>query len=111
MEESDFKELELEREQSGVVLPDSRSAEKTDLVSLQMVMVTSSMNHEYTRKAYEKAKSYEKRQQLLARMSDLKTLYFTARNKLAHTHPHRIEAIEGELQVQKQTVLSEQSLQ
>lgn len=81
-----------------------------DLVNLQMVLVTSSMNHEYTRKALSKTRSYGKREDLLARMSHLKRLYFTARQRLAQLQPERLEALENELRLQKQTVLSEDSL-
>lgn len=101
----------LEGGENGSVGLDLSSSEKPDLVNLQMVLVTSSMNHEYTRKAYEKCKSFDKKQQLLARMSDLKALYFVARNKIAHSHPERLAAIENELRVQKQTVLSENGVQ
>jgi hypothetical protein len=83
---------------------------RSDLVNLQMVMVSSSMNHEYVRKAYERCKSYHKQQELLARMSQLKTLYYVARTKLAEAHPDRLEAIEVELSQQKQTVLSDHNL-
>jgi hypothetical protein len=83
---------------------------KSELVNLQMLLVSSSMNHEYIRKAYEKTRSFDRKQQLLAKMSELKTLYFTARNKLAQNHPERLEAIESELRHQKLTVFSEQNL-
>lgn len=84
--------------------------ERPDLVNLQMVLVTSSMNHEYARKALEKTHSYDKKQDLLERMNQLKSLYFSARDKLALTHPERLESLENELRLQKQMVLSDQNL-
>lgn len=86
------------------------SETNTDLVNLQMVLATSSMNHEYARKAYEKTRSFARKQELLTQMSNLKNLYFAARNKLAVAHPERLETIERELNFQKQTVLSESGL-
>lgn len=88
----------------------SSNAEKVDLVNLQMVLATSSMNHEYMRKAYEKANSHAKKEELLNQMSNLKNVYFAARDKLALHHPERLEAIEKELNYQKQAVLSEHGL-
>lgn len=96
-------------EPGGAVVIDLGEGE-TDLVNLQMMLVTSSMNHEYARKELEKTRSYEKGQQLLARMSHLKTLYFTARKRLSQSHPERLETLENELRQQKQTVLSEHDL-
>lgn len=83
---------------------------KIDLVNLQMVLVTSSMNHEYTRKELEKCRSYAKQQELLVRMTNLKNLYFAARHKMQITNPEKLKAIEEEIQLQKQTVLSEGNL-
>ncbi len=82
-------------------------AKEYDPANLQMIMVTTSMNHEYTRKAYEKTKGFEKREELMSRMSNLKSLYFTAREQLANLSPDKLVEIEGELQFQKQTVLSD----
>ena len=82
----------------------------TELVDLHLLLVTASMNHEYTRKAFEKTRSYHRRQELLIKMSELKIAYFTVRNKLAHNHPERLESIENELRLQKLTVLSEHGL-
>jgi sialic acid synthase SpsE len=102
-------DLNQEREAEAMML-DLASQEKTDLVNLQMILATSSMNHEYTRKAYEKTRSYARRQELEVKMANLKNMYFAARNRLAINHPDRVEAIERELNFQKQTVLSEHGL-
>ncbi len=98
---------QLSAEEHEAVLRDLATSEKTDLVNLQMILATSSMNHEYTRKAFEKTRSFARKQELLAKMSNLKNLYFAARNKLAIHNPERLEAIERELSFQKQAVLSE----
>lgn len=98
---------QLSAEEHEAVLRDLATSEKTDLVNLQMILATSSMNHEYTRKAFEKTRSFARKQELLAKMSNLKNLYFAARNKLAVHNPERLEAIERELSFQKQAVLSE----
>lgn len=84
--------------------------QETDLVNLQMVLVTSSMNHEYARKELDKTRSFDKKQNLLSRMSHLKSLYFEARKRLAKFHPDRLDSLEKELRQQKQTVLSDHGL-
>lgn len=100
----------LSAEENEAALMQLASSEKTDLVNLQMILATSSMNHEYARKAYEKTNSFARRQELMVKMSNLKNLYFAARNKLAIHHPERLEVIERELTHQKQTVLSEHGI-
>lgn len=101
---------QLSPEEHEAVLRDLAATEKSDLVNLQMIMATSSMNHEYTRKAYDQTRSYARKQELLVKMSNLKNLYFAARNKLAVHNPERLESIERELVYQKQSVLSEHGL-
>jgi len=93
-----------------LALAGSEDAGSPDLVNLQMVMVNSSLNHEYMKKAYDKSKSYTKRQELLVRMTNLKTLYFAARKKLSECNPERLASLEDELQLQKMAVFSENSL-
>jgi hypothetical protein len=92
------------------VLIELNDLEKTDLVNLQMLLVSSSMNHEYTRKAYEKTRSFHRKQELLSKMNRWKALYFTARNHLVQNCPERLESIENELRLQKLSVFSEESL-
>ncbi len=83
---------------------------QNDVVNLQMLLATSSMKHEYARKAYDRTKSFARRQELLAHMNELKSVYFDARDKLATAQPDRLEAIENELNYQKRVVLSEHGL-
>lgn len=97
-------------DENEAALMELAGREKPDLVNLQMVLATSSMNHEYVRKAYEKTRSFARRQELLVKMANLKNLYFAARTKLAVDHPERLDAIERELNFQKQAVLSEHGL-
>lgn len=96
--------------ENEALMMDLASQEKSDLVNLQMILATSSMNHEYTRKAYEKTRSFARRQELEVKMANLKNMYFAARNRLSVNHPDRVEAIERELSFQKQAVLSENGL-
>lgn len=101
---------ELGGEDHETILAHINQSEKPDLVNLQMILASSSMNHEYLRKAFDKTRSFARQQELLIKMANLKNLYFAARNKLATHHPERLEAIEKELSFQKQTVLSETGL-
>lgn len=75
--------------------------------NLELVLVTASMNHEYAKKEYEKTNSFHRRQELLVRMSHLKSLYFNARQTLAETQPIRLAEIEEELRLQKEQVFPE----
>lgn len=102
---------ELVVDDRGVVLVDPRTQGSSELVDMQLMLVTTSMNHEYSRKEYEKTGSYDRQQELLIRMSQLKELYFSVRDKLSLAYPERLEVIEKELRFEKQTVLSDSSLQ
>jgi len=76
-------------------------------VNLELVLVTTSMNHEYAKKELEKTSSFHKRQELLTRMAHLKELYFNARATLAAREPQKLEELERELRLEKQSVFSE----
>jgi len=90
-----------------MVTVDLNGASPANLAKLQMVLVTSSMNHEYIRQAYDQERSFHKRQELLSRMSELKSLYFQVRKSLELATPDKLEEIETDLLFQKQTVLNE----
>ncbi len=75
-----------------------------DASNLELVLVTASMNHEYAKQEFEKTNSYQRRQELLVRMSHLKKLYFNVRETLASQSPEKLADLEKELQTQKQTV-------
>ena len=106
----DTEQEELFGGEEEAVAIDLNRCDLSDAVDLQMVMVKSSMSHEYTRKAFENCRSFARRQELLAQMSYFKNLYYAARGKLVHSHPERLESIERELLHQKQSVLSEHGL-
>lgn len=107
----DIELLQQQIEEGQRRLPKERPVSRKDFVDLQMVMVNSSLTHEYARKAYEKCKSYHSRQQILERMESLKTLYYDARAKLEMMNPDRLETMEKELVLQKQNVFSDIVLQ
>jgi hypothetical protein len=108
--DGEMKMDQFHGDEAEAALMELNSQEKSDLVNLQMILATSSMNHEYARKAFEKTRSFARRQELLVKMANLKNMYFAARDRLATNHPDRVEAIERELSFQKQVVLSEHGL-
>lgn len=91
-----MEELELETAETA--------QQGEDQSNLELVLVTTSMNHEYVKQEYERTKSFHRRQELLNRMSHLKTLYFGARDSLLKRDPSRVQEIEEDLQLQKRTV-------
>ncbi len=103
-------ELEYGVETRGTPRTEVSKGGKSDLVNLQMVLVTSSMNHEYARKAYVKTRSYDKKQELLERMEHLKSLYYNARKQLITCYPDRVSTIETELNAQKQAFFAEREI-
>lgn len=104
---TETQKKEVVVDEQGVRMQGPSRIETSELADLQLALVSSSMNHEYTRQELEKTHSFDKKELLLARMSQWKDLYFSARNKLAVTHPERLEAIEQELHLEKQIVLSD----
>ncbi len=107
--ENDFKskDIELSEELNIPIKAPKEESSKADVMNLQMLMVSSSMNHEYARKEYETTKSFSKKQELMIKMTSLKNLYFTARKKLADSSPERLTVLENELRVQKTQALSD----
>ena len=107
----DIALLEQRIEENQKQMPGQLHSTRRDSVDLQMVMVNSSLTHEYARKAYEKCTSYHKQLQILERMESLKTLYYDAREKLSEINPDKLESVERELNLQKQNVFSEITIQ
>ncbi len=107
----DITMIEQQIEEGYRKLPRETSVSRRDFIDLQMVMVNSSLTHEYARKAYEKCGSYHKKLQILERMEALKALYYDARHRLEKMNPDRLESVERELSLQKQNVFSDISLQ
>ncbi|MBI2981124.1 MAG: hypothetical protein HYY44_02290 [Deltaproteobacteria bacterium] len=75
--------------------------------NLELVLVTASMNHEYAKKEYDKSQSFHRKEELMTRMSHLKSLYFNVRQTLEKTQPDRLAEIEEELRSQKEQVFHE----
>ncbi len=105
--EQDFDRILGEAGDAGLEGASAVRVEELDAVNLQMLLVTSSINHEYSRKELEKCRSYAKKQEILSRMSHLKTLYFAARHQMVQVYPEKLAVLEAELSEQKQQVLSE----
>ena len=105
-------ELELKKKRQEMMNVPTKIQDlgTTDLVNLQMVLVTSSMNHEYARKAYEESHSYATKQELLNSMTNFKEIYFTAREKIASANPELLPSIEEDLKFEKITALTEHSI-
>ncbi|QQR80848.1 MAG: hypothetical protein IPJ69_01450 [Deltaproteobacteria bacterium] len=110
--ENEFKseDLELNEELNIPINQPKDDGAKPDLINLQMLMVSSSMNHEYVRKEYEATKSFSKKQELMNKMTSLKNLYFTARKKMADSSPERLVVLENELKIQKTQALADITL-
>ena len=104
--DTDFEGLDEEGTERIIIRDDEEKGD-SDLVNLQMILVTSSLNHEYASHEFEKTESYHRRQELLERMAHLKSLYFVARKKLHYYNPNKLEQIESELRIQKQNVFNE----
>ena len=78
-----------------------------DILSLQMLLTNSSLGHEYARKEFEIARSFEKKERLLAKMEHYKKVYFETREVLQEYFPEKLDDIEKDLLSQKQTALTE----
>lgn len=113
--QEDVMDIEFEGQHGvggGVTLIDLKDQQGKggDDLNLQMVLVNSSLNHEYMRKAYERTKSYSRKQELLVRMNQLKDLYFSTRQKLSECNPEALSSVEDELKLQKTVVFSDYSI-
>ncbi|MBI1910301.1 MAG: hypothetical protein HYS22_09050 [Deltaproteobacteria bacterium] len=87
---------------------DTMNQEKADdILNLQMLLTNSSFGHEYARKEYEGARTFEKKERLLAKMEHYKRVYFEAREVLMEYFPDKLDDIEKDLLSQKQTALTE----
>ena len=78
-----------------------------DIVTLQMLMTNSSFGHEYARKEFESARSYDQKEELLAKMDHFKRIYFEARQTVSYHFPELLEDIEKDLLSQKLAIFSE----
>lgn len=76
------------------------------LLELQLMMATSSINHEYARMEFEDADSHEKKEELLEYMNDCRTQYFRARSDLEKVDPYALIEFEKDLLRQKNSTLT-----
>lgn len=97
-------------EQSISIIPldvDVRSEEdKKALLELQLMMATSSINHEYARMEFEDTFDVERKEELLEYMNDCRAQYFEAREDLAGYDPYALVEFERDLMHQKQLILA-----
>jgi len=75
------------------------------ILNLQLVMATSSVNHEYARLEYDETSNSDKKEELMQYMSDCRTKYDEAREELSCVNPLVLETFEKDLAVQKQSTM------
>src|SRR3989338_2766716 len=75
------------------------------ILNLQLVMATTSVNHEYARIEYEEAKNLERKEELMHYMAECRGKYDEARDELSCINPLVLETFESELAMQKQTTM------
>lgn len=97
-------------EQSISIIPldvDVRSEEdKKALLELQLMMATSSINHEYARMEFDDTADTERKEELLEYMNECRAQYFEAREDLAGYDPYALVEFERDLMHQKQLILA-----
>lgn len=76
------------------------------VLELQLTMATSSINHEYARIEYEGCEDYERKEELLAYMTDCRGKYLNARGELEKYNPLVLETFERDLILQKSTTIT-----
>lgn len=90
----------VEKEERAV-----QAGSREHILNLQLVMATTSVNHEYARMEYEESIDWEKREELLRYMSDCRQKYDEAREELACFNPLVLETFESELAMQKRSTM------
>ena len=111
MENQNLEKEHLKHAEPVQVVEVPRNLSDEDFVNLQMVMMNSSMSHEYVLKAYESSHSFMGKQDLSDKLSNLRNLYFSARDKISASYPERLGKIVEEILQQKLMVLREYSVQ
>ena len=79
------------------------------LLELQLLMATSSINHEYARLEFEDTADQERRDELLDFMNECRTKYFEARKDLESYDPYAVMEFEQDLIHQKQVTMGHYS--
>ncbi len=75
------------------------------ILNLQLVMATTSVNHEYARIEYEESHDPERKEELMYYMSECRDKYDDAREELSDTNPLVLENFESDLVRQKQSTM------
>ncbi|MBI2092223.1 MAG: hypothetical protein HYT75_04430 [Deltaproteobacteria bacterium] len=75
------------------------------ILNLQLVMATTSVNHEYARVEYEESSDIERKEELLRYMTECREKYDGAREELACFNPLVLETFESELAMQKRSTM------
>lgn len=75
------------------------------LLNLQLVMATTSVNHEYARMEYEETIDMERKEELMNFMGECRQKYEDAREELSNLNPLILETFENELVIQKKTTM------
>jgi len=78
---------------------------KEHILNLQLVMATSSVNHEYARLEYNETNNTDKKDELLQYMADCRFKYEEAREELSCVNPLVLETFEKDLVMQKQSTM------
>lgn len=76
------------------------------LLELQLMMATSSINHEYARMEFDDTENVERKEELLEFMNECRAQYFEARQDLASYNPYSLVDFEQDLMHQKQMMLA-----
>ena len=82
-------------------------ANQKALLELQLLMATSSINHEYARVEFEEADCPERKEELLEYMNECRVQYFKAREDLERFNPYALHDFEADLIRQKRVMLNE----
>lgn len=75
------------------------------ILNLQLVMATTSVNHEYARMEYEDTIDIERKEELMHYMHECREKYEEAREELSCVNPLVLEKFENDLAHQKRTTM------
>ena len=75
------------------------------ILNLQLVMATTSVNHEYARIEYDETGDLERKEELMHYMSECRDKYDEAREELVNTNPLVLETFESDLARQKHSTM------
>lgn len=87
-------------------VPLKSDEDRKALLELQLMMATSSINHEYARMEFEDTLNVERKEELLDYMHECRAQYFEARENLAGYDPYALVEFEQDLMKQKQVMLT-----